>query len=158
MKRRRVTYASARPIDKRLVWCSHTLTTGGDSTAVVSSSGIPCTAVGFRWSIAVRSSLATAGHSGMWAMVVVPDGESVNSVSTTDGNDLYTPEQNVLAFGVFTFNDVDANTGGNEVQRYDGSTKTQRKLRAGDSIYLISQSTAASSGTLVGIVQMFCRT
>jgi len=144
-----------RPIDKELKVVNLTATTTVASTTLKTTT-FPGTVVGLRWSMG--TSALTAGDALLqWAVVVVPDGEAVNTPSTTGGADFYTPEQNVLAFGVARIMN-NAETGGNMNYNWEGTTKTMRKLKQGDVLAFLVFSDVANSQTVDGIVQFFFKT
>jgi len=142
-----------RPIDKSLVVVSQTLNTTQQSTDLVTAT-FPCTVTGIRWD-GTASAASTAGVRGFWALVLVKDGNSANTMAVSDGSTLYEPEQNVLAFGHFQCYDTDAGTGPGGVHIM-GSTKTMRKLMGGDKLSLITIASATGGPFNMG-VQFFCK-
>ncbi len=102
---------------------------------------------------------ATAAGSPFvsWGIVVVPDGEGINTPSHSDGGDWYTPEQNVLAFGAIRIADNDL-TAGPLSLNIEGSTKTMRKLKQGDVLSFISLCDIAAGAFVDGVVQFFFKT
>lgn len=126
---------SSRPIDKSLISIEEAV--NGSQTAVtLSTTTFPCTIVGLRWALSSNYTNTTGGGRIHWAIVLVPDGQSASTMATSSGADFYTPEQNVLAFGMGRFPDADANAG-NVVGNWEGSTKTMRKMKAGDLLQFI---------------------
>lgn len=155
MKRPRVMQVSAkRPIDKALINVTQTVTSSQTSTTLTTAT-FPCTLTGLRWSCSLSGN-ATAGTAVYWAIIRLQDGLAASTLATSDGSDLYTPEQEVLAFGVAQLADSDGGTG-SATYNFDGSTKTMRKLMGGDSIRLITLSTTAAGAALRGTVQFFCK-
>lgn len=80
-------------------------------------------------------------HRFQWAIVVVREGASTvppaNWMSENAVHQLWVPEENVLAFGIGS-----AKPGASDVAtltptRFAGSTKTMRKIRPGDQLYLV---------------------
>jgi len=110
--------------------------------------------VGLRWSLAVGKDTGTTGNLSnfAWAIVLLRDGNSVNQMSVSNGNEFYTPEQNVLAFGV-------APSGSDSAQLniIEGNTKTMRKLLIGDSIVFLAKGQNVETSNYRGIIQMFCK-
>ena len=146
--------AAPRPIDKELKVVNQTSTTSV-TTTVLKTTTFPCTIVGLRWNMSSTS--ITANNTLLqWAIVLVQDGDSVNTPASSDGADFYTPEQNVLAFGVSRLMANNA-TGGNISWNWEGSTKTMRKMKQGDVLNFITLSDTANSISLDGIVQFFCK-
>ena len=147
---------SRRPIDKSLIVVNQVATTTVNVTQLKSTT-FPCTVVGLRWSV-TSLALAVSGNSNTaWAIIVVRDGESTNAPSLANAAKFYTPEQNVLAFGMFHSRDADAAVGGPLTQTFEGSTKTMRKLNAGDVLQFISFSDRVAACDMNGIIQFFCK-
>ncbi len=146
----------ARPIDKELKFVNQAVTSSVVSTTLKTTT-FPGTVVGLRWDLSALCIIATASPVVAWAIVVVPDGEAVNTPAISDGADFYTPEQNVLAFGMTHLADIDATTGP-RIMTFEGTTKTMRKLKQGDILALLSFSNTAVSAELDGIVQFFFKT
>ncbi len=147
---------AARPIDKELKAVLQTATTAVVST-VLKTTTFPGTVVGLRWNLSATSIIATSDSSVYWAIVVVPDGEAANTPAVSDGADFYTPEQNVLAFGMGSVADTDVGSGPRSFIA-DGTTKTMRKLKQGDQLVFISLSSVAVSAQVRGVVQFFFKT
>lgn len=159
-KRRRtgsvvVQTRQVRPIDKSLITVSQTATTSVTATTLKTTT-FPCTIVGLRWDLSFLSLLTTGNSIVLWFIVVVKDGNSANTPSFTNGADAYTPEQNVLAFGTSRVRDSDVGSGPSIIHNI-GSTKTMRKLKAGDLLQFITLSDVASSQLAIGMVQFFCK-
>ena len=156
MSRKRArTMVSRRPIDKQLLYITHSVTNSQVSTDLLSSTSA-CTATGLRWDLDVRALTSTANNRMVWAIIYSPDGSTDDQLElTTDGNSFYQPEQNVLAFGVFT-GSTDSQ-GQDDRIHFTGSTKTMRKLKKGDAIKFISHGFATGFGNLNGVIQIFCK-
>ena len=156
-KRRRTDGVSrrvSRPIDKSLVVVNQSLSTTQQSTLLFSVT-FPCTVVGLRW--VLDGTTSTAGNNTFfWAIVLVRDGNTANTMLVADTNTLYEPEQNALAWGHGAPRDVDAG-GGPAAVHVEGQTKTMRKLMIGDRIFMI-QIAEAAVGNFEGAVQFFCKT
>ncbi len=144
-----------RPIDKDLIVVTKTLSASQQAT-VLKTTTFPCTIVGLRWDISVAISLTSGTSFAHWAIVIVTEGDSANAMSSSDAASFYTPEQNVLTFGISRFPDADAGAGP-VVMHWNNNTKTMRKLKAGDTVQFIIQGSAASQGTMHGVVQFFCK-
>ncbi len=145
-----------RPIDKKLIVINQSITNAQTSTTLLTVT-FPCTVVGLRWDVDLNSILTAGASSNFWAIVVVRDGVTTSTMATSDGADLFTPEQDVLVFGCYRSPDADLG-GGPVVKTWQGSTKTMRKLMGGDTLRLIGLGTTATTGTLLGVVQFFCKT
>jgi len=64
---------------------------------------------------------------------------------------MYAPEQNVLTFGVaFSTTAVGA-----QAVQFEGSTKTMRKMKVGDTMEFIALSESVNTWGLHGVVQYF---
>ena len=112
----------------------------------------PGTITGLRWDLA-GTQFAGAGIGRVtWAIVVAREGLGVDTLGIADGNTIYNPEQNCLAFGTF-MPGTDANS-----LHSMGSTKTMRKLMGGDTIQFLS---LGNSGTntldVAGTIQFFIK-
>ncbi len=94
----------------------------------------------------------TAVSKIAWAIVLVPDGDTVNTLAIADTNTLYAPEQNVLAFGV----GLPQTTSNGS--RFEGSTKTMRKMKGGDVLMIVAVAEATNTLDLFGCIQFFCKT
>ncbi len=146
----------ARPIDKELIVVAQTATTSVVATTLKTTT-FPGTVVGLRWNFNVAVAQATADAVVSWLIVVVQDGEAANTPSQSNGADLYTPEQNVLAFGVSVVRDSDVGQGPGVIP-IEGSTKTMRKLKQGDLLQFITLCSAVNGATAQGAVQFFFKT
>jgi len=148
MKRARPSFqvSQKRPIDKSLIYVAKSSVTAQVSTDLVTAT-FPCTITGLRWNIENKSASSTA----IWAIILVKDGNSANTMAFSDGATMYEPEQNVLAWGVIS---VGTDNGGEPAQI--GTTKSMRKLMGGDKLVFI---TAAVAGTadITGGIQFFCK-
>ncbi len=144
-----------RPIDKDLIVVLKTIS-ASQQASTLKTTTFPCTLVGLRWDLSLSTILTTTTSFAVWAIVIVTEGDSANAMSTSDASSFYTPEQNVLTFGISTFPDADVGNGPNVVN-WNGNTKTMRKLKAGDTVQFIVQGSAAAQGSCHGIVQFFCK-
>ncbi len=145
-----------RPIDKELKSVLQTSTTSMVQSTLKTTT-FPGTVVGVRWSLTFLSAQAASDSICRWAIVLIPDGEAVNTIATSDGSDFYTPEQNVLAFGVIGIKDNDLGSGPTAAN-IEGTTKTMRKLRQGDILAFVTLASVANSFTTGGCIQFFVKT
>ncbi len=161
-KKRRVpggfTRGAKRPIDKGLnVVFKQTVGASQVATILDPAAQGACTVTGLRWTGNVIGDGGSSGldHVFSWAIVIVRDGQVASTLDhTTDGGTLYTPEQDVMAFGLGNSQNIAATT---ELPiQFDGSTKTMRKLRQGDRIHFIAIATVTETVTMHFVVQMFC--
>ncbi len=119
----------------------------------------PCTVFGLRWTHAVRNDESPAKPLCHWVIALVPDGGTIGTMSITDGDDFYKPEQNVLAYGVVRLAPASSSEGPNVVV-LEGSVGTKRKMRVGDSIvfsFVTNQGTSTTDMQWDSIVQLFTR-
>ncbi len=147
---------ASRPIDKKLICVVQTLSSAADTTTTLVTTTFAATIVGIRWDINIKGNLSTGDSQNYWALVVVRDGLSASAMAVGNGNEFYTPEQDVLAFGNTQVTDMDATTGPRSIQ-YSGSTKSMRKLQGGDTVQLIGGSGSVNAATLVGTIQFFLK-
>ena len=155
MSRRRSRFAaSRRNLDKKIVNAVQATDTGQSATVLFTST-FPCTITGIRWSIGVTGG-TTSGCTIYWALIMVRDGDTISTMSTSDGADFYNPEQEVLSFGLFQLDDKDSATGGPVSMTTMGSTKTMRKYMGGDTLQFITISTIAGCSCRA-LVQFFCK-
>jgi len=150
----RSTYqvSQKRPIDKSLKTVSKTFASAGKQSTVLTTVTFPCTITGLRWELTATPGPVSAYLN--WAIVVVRDGNSVNDLATSDGSTFYEPEQDVLTFGTSLIFENDTNVGG--VIRWEGSTKSMRKMMGGDQLVFVVQSTQVGILT-AGVIQYFCK-
>ena len=143
---------SRRPIDKSLKTVTKAGVTATQVDTTLITATFPCTIVGLRWSLSVFQDGGTGDARGVWAVVIVRDGNATGSMATTDGGDFYTPEQDVLAFG---HSSVDNNV---QTMQFEGTTKTMRKLLGGDKLVFSCKAQATNTSAFEGIFQFFCKT
>ena len=143
-----------RPVDKLLININQNVDTTQLST-VLTTATFPCTIVGLRWEFACRNSGAS-DLSTYWAIILLKDGETINTMATSDGSTLYNPEQNVMVWGNGSLLAQNTTTGP-AGWGWKGDTKTMRKLMGGDKLVWIGLSNAASA-IYTGTIQFFCKT
>ncbi len=150
--KRRNTRA-ARPIDKKLICVSHTTMDATQKETVLMTATFPCTLVGLRWSLACVQDAGASNSQYVWSIVISRDGKSPSALALGDTNEMYTPEQDVLAFGagVQTGSDL------GDAQMFNSATKSMRKLQAGDTLQFIAKGTATNTTAIHGIIQFFCK-
>ncbi len=140
-----------RPIDKFLVNVSKVGVDGTQVQTIIRTATTACTVTGLRWDLATSQQAATGAAKGRWAIVIVRDGLSAQTMAISDASSLYDPEQDVMAFGSWT---IDNNV---ESFHWVGDTKTMRKLRIGDAIIFIAVGVATNTSNVEGVIQMFCK-
>lgn len=144
-----------RPIDKSLINVNIANAGTTQRTTILKTTTFPCTVVGLRWSLVFFNTLVTGGEFFHWVIVVVPDGVAVSPLGTGNANDLYTPEQHVLAYGVIG---TDKNEqGAFLLENIEGSTKTMRKLKTGDVLMFTVLGVNGAAGIVRGTIQFFCK-
>lgn len=96
----------------------------------------------------------TGAGAVFWALVHVPEGNSLNTLATASGSSLYKPERNVLCYGSYCQHST--TNAYHTPQHVKGSTKTMRKLQGGDTIQLAIKSDTANVLTkIVGALHFF---
>jgi len=157
-KRRRtgpaVVRAARRPIDKNLIIVDQGSIAGSQvSTTLRVAVTFPSTVTGLRWSLSSINVAGTGSTQMFWAIVVVPQGTTASTMATSDGATLYSPEKNVLTFGVTN----SLTSVGTQAIIHEGSTKTMRKLQVSDQIVWIAIAEATNTWSVDGIVQYFLK-
>lgn len=148
---------SKRPIDKQLVNVVATNIVAAQQAVVLyAAAAFPGTITGLRWNLSAIRSGGTASTLGAykWAIVVVPAGTIAATISMASATTMYATEQNVLAFGTGTTWNEDTET----ALMFEGSTKSMRKLKAGDALHFLVFGTAVERHDLTGTVQFFYKT
>ncbi len=145
--------AVARPIDKELKVVNLAGIDNTQDAVTLKTTTFPGTVVGLRWSLGAVQDAGTAVTQLTWAIIVTQDGQAASTIATSAAADMYTPEQDVLAFGsaVSTGTDLHA-------ERFEGTTKTMRKLKQGDVLQLIAISEATNTWLMFGVIQFFFKT
>ncbi len=144
-----------RPIDKQLISILVD-STNGQTTVVLDTFTFPGTITGLRWDLVYNMSTDATLITGNWAIVIARDGDTPNTLVLTNGSSMYQPETHVLAFGGWT-GTKDADGTGPTVHWSD-STKTMRKVQAGDTLNFITLASIGTSGDIAGIIQFFLKT
>ena len=165
MSKRRRTFAgrghAPRPIDKQLTFINLNDVNATAQRTVLFSAPTACTILGIRWSLMFEGDAGSVGehHDYRWIIVVVKDGDgNENNMSTTDASDFYTPEQNVLAFGVGTDNSsATSATGMQGPITQTGKTKSMRKFLVGDRLLFAVEGIATETIRVRGVIQTFCK-
>ncbi len=140
-----------RPIDKEIVVVFKTGLVGTQAVTTLKTTTFPCTITGLRWDIEAAQIAGTAVSKIAWAIVLVPEGDAINTLVISDAGSLYSPEQNVMAFGM----GLPQTTSNGS--RFQGSTKTMRKMRGGDLLQFVAVSEATNSLDVFGAIQFFCK-
>ncbi len=141
-----------RPIDKAIISIIKSGTNATQVETILASIAFPCTLTGLRWGITFTQDAGTATAFFYWAIVIVRDGVTVSQISTSDASTFYAPEQNCLVWGNGT---IENNI---STDRYEGTTKTMRKMLVGDSLQFLHKGSATNTTRSDGIIQFFCKT
>lgn len=148
-----------RPIDKIIITVNHTDAAAiTDGITTLQTTTFPGTVSGLRWDLTASNFTAGAIATNLiaWAIVVVRDGLTPETISLTNGTTFYAPEQDVLASGWMEVTTTIPICTGPGICRDIGHTKTMRKLKAGDVLALIYRNdTAPLSLSFHGTVQYF---
>ncbi len=146
-----------RPIDKQIKVVNLDSLTNTQQSSLVYSCTYPCTLVGLRWSFTFVESGDSADLSNYaWAIVRLPDGNQASTLALTDAGELYTPEEHVMANGVFSVAADATSTSSSYI--FDGSSQTGRKMQVGDVIRFIALGeTASQEVDILGTVQFFLK-
>ncbi len=152
---------ASRPIDKVLPNVNIVSLVNVQQVTDLVTAATACTATGIRWDLDIISTDANdvGTSSGAWAIIILRDSRTAQTMSLTSGSNLYEPEQDVLTFGRWHIQSKGDATGtGPTVKSFTGETKTMRKLKIGDKLTLIALAGAAIvENTLSGTVQIFCK-
>ncbi len=144
-----------RPIDKKIVRVQKdAIAAATQVTTDLFTATFPCTVVGLRWDLHSVDATAGAVSEIDWAIVILREGITASTISTSDGGNMYIPEQNVLAWGTMArTNDLEGSF------KWEGATKTMRKLMGGDKLTIAIRNNHASDAhtTVYGAVQFFCK-
>ncbi len=113
----------------------------------------PCTLKNILYNLSASTQSSTANGTLFWAVVYAGDGNTANTISITDNNVFYAPEQDVLAFGVAKMqqNDIEESS----VVQWQRQIKTSTSMRSGDTIRMIAISNNPTM-TLTGAIRLLC--
>ncbi len=161
-KRRRVSAgrAASRPIDKVIRVIAQTGVDTTQQNTVILTAAAACTMTGLLWDFTFAGDAGTVGsdHDYRWAIIRAREGATLDNLTTTDAATLYTPEQDVIAWGF----GIDLHHSGTIIaltsaNHWTGKTKIKRKLMIGDRIMFISRGIATETVRVLGAVQLFCQ-
>lgn len=148
-----VPFRTKRPIDKKIISVLKSNVSTTQEETVLLTATFPCTITGLRWSLGQTQDGGTGQNKIDWAIVITRDGVSADTLTSADGDDFYTPEENVLVFGQGMI------SGSNQCNHWDGTTKTMRKLMGGDKIaFEVRGNSATNTAQVEGMIQFFCKT
>lgn len=141
-----------RPVDKAIVNITKASIGASQVNTDLFTTTFPCTIVGLRWHITMLQDAGTGATFLNWAIIILRDGLTADTLATSDGSTLYNPEQDVMTFGVMQ---IDNNT---TTVSNVGETKTMRKMQGGDKLVWLGIGVATNTCTVRGTVQFFCKT
>ncbi len=142
-----------RPIDKQIITISQTVPIDGETT-ILTILGGATTLTGLRWNFGIASNTNVADVQYNWALVIVKDGDTANSLNTTNNAQMYTPEQNVMSWGAGILTATGA-TSGPQTKHWEGTTKSMRKLMEDDNLTMVFTSNVTNGVIIHGAVQLF---
>jgi len=121
---------NGHPVDKGIRWNFGDLSDTTQENLLLYTALFPSTFTGLQVDITQACPLADSLAFFMWAIVFVPDGETVKNLSISSNTDIYEPQEYVLACGA-----------GQQSRRpmtmkWRGHAKGSQKLHVGDRIYL----------------------
>ncbi len=146
-----------RPIDKRLVSLNQQVGSTQVNLTLFTAT-FPGTLTGLRWSMShhVDQAVAASDTCLYWCIYVLREGFNTQTISIGNNSPTMTPEENVMAFGVYAGSILTAvGWVGSESDR--GSTKSMRKLQGGDRL-MFAAVTVGEAIDECGIIQFFLRT
>ena len=137
-----------RPIDKENMYIiSTSLGTTQDKTTIRTAT-VAETYVGGH----IQLSMIRVSGGGVvnCALVVIPEGLSVPTISTTDGNPIFTPEEYVVWSGSYFI-------GGSSVEPLviKEKLKAMRKMKNGDELAFIARGSVATVATVTANITAF---
>jgi hypothetical protein len=120
------------------------ISTGVGTTDITKQLKYPSTtegasiAKGLRWSISIihNNPALTAPTPGVWLIVRCRESETPNTINLADGQNLYEPTTDVLAWN--TFINKSGREPGPVAMRMDGISNAQRKMSKGDTLWFIT--------------------
>jgi len=107
-----------------------------------------------RWDLNFRTNTSAVPPEFWWVLVIVKDGDSANPLDVSDLAQLYTPEQNVMAFGAGRLQ-ASTDSAGPKSIRMSEKTRTMRKMMEGDSLQFIITTSVSSAILVNGAIQFF---
>lgn len=146
-----VVHGGKRNVDKQIIGVSQTVSAASNSNTLLWLATTQLTIVGVRWNFAMNNT-AAASNPFTWMIVHVREGNTANNISTSNTNTMYAPEQDVIAWGVAMPVETSIET---DIM-ISGSTKTMRKLQAGDQLRWIAKA-AVDTIFVQGGVQFFTK-
>ncbi len=151
---RDVTYrAPKRPLEKVMTVINHATVDSTQVQSIIAAPVYPATMTGLRWNFTFNQDAGTSFAHYVWAIVLVPDGGTIDTLVFTDLSKFYTPEKNCLVWGYGSINTFA--TG--QTKQVEGSTKTMRKIQNGDAIVFIMRGITTQTSHVRGAIQLFLK-
>ncbi len=147
--------SAKRAINKEIISVAKTVSNAQLQT-ILQTFTYPATAVGIRWNLQFIGA-ATGSNHGKWAIIVVREAMTADSLGGADAATTYRPESQVIAIGDWAVQDTDVG-GGPTIFHAEGTTKAMRKFQGGDELMFIVNGINAINVTLRGTVQFFLKT
>ncbi len=149
-----ITNTRRNNLNKRLFVVNEEVSAGTFHKTILRGS-YPCTATGLRWDLSIQGPGANDQDSNFaWAVVITRDGNETGQISFTTENNMYEPEQDVLAYGCCRL--ANASKPGPQTLHFNGSTKSMRKIQSADQLKFVYAS-SDDIGHIYGTVQVFCK-
>ena len=136
-----------RPIDKELVFVKSDSVGTTQDAMTIRTSTVAETYTGGH--ITIAHTRQSGGYINI-VLAVIPEGLTVPTVSTTDGESLYQPEEHVV--WATTFRSASSSV---EEHHRVAKIKAMRKMKNGDRLVLIARGSAASVGNITCVVTAF---
>jgi len=152
-RRRSGRRGTRRPIDKQIITLNFIGGINVSQTLLIVQEGA-LTLTGLRWNLSFRTNTGAGPPQFWWAIVVVKDGNDVNAIGISNLDQMYTPEQSVMAWGAGVVN-ASGDSGGPKSVHQMGTTKVMRKMMEGDSLHLVTTADIQAGVLIGGGVQFF---
>ena len=136
-----------RPIDKEQAYLSGSNIGTTQDSSTLRTSTVAETYTGGHIQVSVAR--VSGGVLNM-VLIVIPEGLTIPSVSTTDGNPPYTPEEHVLWAGTLRISSSSV-----EQHLLVGKIRSMRKMKNGDRLMFLIRGDGASVGSFSAIVTSF---
>jgi len=147
MKRQRVqagSFQAKRPVDKKIITLNYANNGTTQVNTTIFTAAAPCTLNG----VLLQYQPSSVSAHTAFAICRVDDGDTSNAVVVaTNNNAFYSPEQDVLLYGISS--SLNPNVIGLQ------SSKCKRKLQIGDKIVVSSRADAADPTQQFMIITLF---
>jgi len=163
-RRRVVNIQSKRPIDKGLIMGHLDLTGAMQGSRIILPVGgtgvsFPGTVTGIRWAISYFTNGATTQSVCNWIIVKCREGTTPNNINNGGAiQNLYIPESDVISWGQLNSNAQGAGTLDMCPWVDSGTTKSMRKLQAGDALHFVAQDNITTASQVFFTIQFFYKT